>query len=180
MIEHLVRRARAGEADAFESLVDLTGDRCFAIAIRILREQAAAEDAVQQAYLQAWSKLPQLKDVDRFEAWLFRALVNVCYLELRRRRTRPTLSLIGDALAGPDSLGRVEDRELLERAFARLSPEHRAAFVLHHYAGLPMKMVADVVGVPTGTVKSRIHYAARQLREALDGPATHGVGDRSA
>ncbi|HEX6473705.1 MAG TPA: sigma-70 family RNA polymerase sigma factor [Candidatus Limnocylindria bacterium] len=178
-MEQFVRRARAGDGDAFANLVDLTGNRCFAIAFRILREQAAAEDAVQQAYLQAWSKLPQLKAADHFESWLYRTLVNVCYLELRRRRTRPTLALVGDSAAGPDVLSRIDDRDLLERAFARLSPEHRAAFVLHHYAGLPLKTIAEVAGIPAGTVKSRLHYAARQLREALDAPGTERRG-RSA
>jgi RNA polymerase sigma-70 factor (ECF subfamily) len=61
----------------------------------------------------------------------------------------------------------VDDRDALERAFRRLSPEHRAVFVLHHYAGMPLATVADVVGAPLGTVKSRLHHATKNVRSAL-------------
>jgi RNA polymerase sigma-70 factor (ECF subfamily) len=61
----------------------------------------------------------------------------------------------------------VDERDALERAFRRLSPEHRAVFVLHHYAGLPLATIAEVVGVPLGTVKSRLHHATRQVRSAV-------------
>jgi RNA polymerase sigma-70 factor (ECF subfamily) len=69
--------------------------------------------------------------------------------------------------AAPDPIVSVDDRDALERAFARLSPEHRAVFVMHHYAGLPLATIAEVVGVPVGTVKSRLHKSIQNLRAAL-------------
>lgn len=165
----LVQRARDGDEDAFRQLVDLDGDRCFAIAYRILRDFDRAKDAVQQTYLLAWRELPRLREPERFEVWLYRLLVNACYEEARRHRRWTTrvriLPLEGPA--APDLMASVDDRDALERAFQRLSPEHRAVFVMHHYAGLPLATIAQVVGVPLGTVKSRLHNSIRNLRTAL-------------
>jgi RNA polymerase sigma-70 factor (ECF subfamily) len=165
----LVQRARDGDEDAFTQLVDLDGDRCYAIAYRILRDVERAKDAVQQAYLLAWRELPRLRDPERFEVWLYRLLVNACYEEARRHRrwTTRVRVLPIDGPAAPDSTGSVDDRDALERAFGRLSPEHRAVFVMHHHAGLPLATIAEVVGVPLGTVKSRLHNSIRNLRAAL-------------
>ncbi|HKB28939.1 MAG TPA: sigma factor, partial [Candidatus Limnocylindrales bacterium] len=82
----LVERARDGDEVAFSELVDLDGDRCYAIAYRILRDVERAQDAVQQAFLLAWRELPKLRDPERFEVWLHRLLVNACYEEFRRYR----------------------------------------------------------------------------------------------
>lgn len=171
----LVERARDGDEDAFTQLVDLDGDRCYAIAYRILRDVDRAKDAVQQAYLLAWRELPRLRDVERFQVWLYRLLVNACYEEARRHRRWSTrvsaLPLEGPTAA--DSIASVVERDALERAFAQLSPEHRAVFVMHHYAGMPLATIAEVVGVPMGTVKSRLYNSTRNLRAALaiDGAA---------
>ena len=72
-----------------------------------------------------------------------------------------------DGPSGPDPMVSVDDRDTLDRAFARLTPEHRAVFVLHHHAGHPLAEIADIVGIPVGTVKSRLHYATKTLREAI-------------
>jgi len=95
--------------------------------------------------------------------------VNACYEELRRHRrwTTRIRSLPVDGPGGPDTTVLVDDRDTLDRAFLRLTPEHRSVFVLHHHAGLPLAEIADVVGVPVGTVKSRLHYATRTLRAAI-------------
>jgi RNA polymerase sigma-70 factor (ECF subfamily) len=165
----LVERARRGDDIAFAELVDADGDRCFAIAFRILRDYEAAQDAVQQAFLLAWRDLPKLRDVERYDVWLHRLLVNACYEESRRQRrwTSRIRVLPIDGPAGPDPTVSVDDRDLLERAFARLTPQHRAVFVLHHYAGLPLASIAEVVGAPVGTVKSRLHHATRTLRGSV-------------
>jgi RNA polymerase sigma-70 factor, ECF subfamily len=166
----LVELARGGDENAFTQLVDLDGNRCYAIAYRILRDVDRAKDAVQQAYLIAWRELPRLRDVERYEVWLYRLLVNACYEELRRHKRWTThvrvLPLEGPS--APDPMISVEDRDALEWAFRGLSPDHRAVFVMHHYAGLPLASIAEVVGVPVGTVKSRLHNAIRNLRAALD------------
>ena len=169
MRTRLVERARNGDDVAFSELIDLDGDRCYAIAYRILRDVERAQDAVQQALLLAWRELPRLRDPERFEVWLHRLLVNACYEEYRRyRRYSSHLRVIPvDPPGGPDTTATIDDRDALERAFRRLTPEHRAVFVLHHHVGMPLAVVADVVGVPVGTVKSRLHYATRSLRAAL-------------
>ena len=169
MRTRLVEQARDGDDVAFSALVDLVGDECYAIAYRILRDAERAQDAVQQAFLLAWRQLPQLRDPERFSAWLRRLLVNACYEEHRRHR-RWSSRIRALAIDGPlsaDPTISVDDRDALDRAFLRLTPRHRAVFVLHHYAGLPLTEIAEIVGVPVGTVKSRLHHAARSLRAAI-------------
>ena len=170
MRSSLVERAQRGEADAFDALVDLDIDRCTAIAYRITRDYGMAEDAVQQAYIVAWRELPRLRDRDRYEVWLQRLLVTACYQELRRaRRWRDRivpLTLDGAGPA-PDAVRAADDRDTLDRAFARLSPESRAMFVLHHHAGLPLAAIAEILGVPLGTVKSGLHYSVDILKAAI-------------
>lgn len=165
----LVERARNGDDSAFGELVDLEGDGCYAIAYRILRDAERAQDAVQQAFLLAWRELPQLRDPERFSAWLRRLLVNACYEEIRRhtRWSSHITRLSMDTPGGPDPMVSVDDRDALDRAFVRLTPEHRAVFALHHHAGLPLAEIADAVGAPVGTVKSRLHHATRLLRAAI-------------
>jgi RNA polymerase sigma-70 factor, ECF subfamily len=167
--DRLVERAREGDEVAFSELLDLDGDRCYAIAYRILRDVERAQDAVQQAFLLAWRELPRLRDPQRFEVWLHRLVVNACYEEFRRYRRWSTnvRALPADGPGGADSTVSIDDRDALERAFRRLTPEHRAVVVLHHHAGYPLASIAEVAGVPLGTVKSRLHYATRILREAL-------------
>ena len=170
----LVERARDGDDVAFTALVDLDGDQCYAIAYRILRDVERAQDAVQQAFLLAWRELPRLRDPERFSPWLHRLLVNACYEEHRRHRRWSSrirvLPVDGPASAdptSPDPTVSVDDRDTLDRAFLRLTPQHRAVFVLHHYAGFALTDIADIVGVPVGTVKSRLHHAIRSLRAAI-------------
>jgi RNA polymerase sigma-70 factor (ECF subfamily) len=167
--ERLVERAQRGDDVAFGELVDLEGDRCYAIAYRILRDVERAQDAVQQAFLLAWRDLPRLRDPERFEVWLHRLLVNPCYEEARRYRrwSLRVRTLPVDGPGGPDTTVSVEERDALERAFRRLTPEHRTVFVLHHYAGYPLARIAEIVGVPVGTVKSRLHHATRNVRLAI-------------
>lgn len=169
MRSSLVERARSGEHAAFDALVDLDGDRCLAIAFRITRDHALAQDAVQQTLITAWRELPRLREVERYEMWLQRLLVNACYQELRklRRWNDRVAPLPPDGPAAADPYRSTEDRDALDRAFERLAPDRRAIFVLHHHAGLPLATVAHIVGLPVGTVKSRLHYATDILRAAL-------------
>ena len=169
MRNRLVERARDGDEVAFSELVDLDADRCYAIAYRILRDVERAQDAVQQAFLLAWRELPRLRDPERYEVWLHRLLVNACYEEFRRYRrwSANVRTLPVEGPAGPDETVSIDDRDALERAFRTLSPEHRAVVVLHHHAGMPLASIAEVAGVPVGTIKSRLHYATRILRDAL-------------
>jgi RNA polymerase sigma-70 factor (ECF subfamily) len=169
----LVTRAQDGDEEAFVSLVMAVGDRLHAVAHRILRDTDLAEDATQQALLSIWRDLPTLRDPARFEAWSYRLLVRACYAEARRSRTwAPNLRLLpADEPMEADALHTIIDRDQLERGFRRLSIDHRAVVVLHHYLALPLSEVAEALGVPEGTVRSRLHYAMRGLRAALDADA---------
>ena len=170
MLVTLVERARAGDNAAFRELVELEADRCFAIAYRITRDPERAHDAVQRSLLSAWRDLPQLRDPNRFVPWLYRLLVRECWTEQRRVRAwvQRVEPIDADRADAADFTVLVSQRDALERAFARLSTEQRTVAVLHHYAGLPLAAVADVVGVPVGTVKSRLHHALHALRAALE------------
>jgi RNA polymerase sigma-70 factor (ECF subfamily) len=173
MDTELVVRAQRGDEGAFTSLAVAVGDRLHAVAHRILRDTDLAEDATQQALLNVWRDLPQLRDPARFDAWSYRLLVRACYAEGRRaRRWAPNLRLLpADGPMGADGLSAVVDRDQLERAFRRLSIEHRAVVVLHHYLDMPLDQLAETLGVPAGTVRSRLHYAMQGLRAALDADA---------
>jgi RNA polymerase sigma-70 factor (ECF subfamily) len=170
----LVELARGGDEEAFASLIRMAGDRLMAIAFRILRDVDRAEDAVQQAIVTAWRELPTLRDPDRFGGWLYRVLVNACYVEARKtRRWDAKVRVLDPDMSGGSSadLLSIEDRDELERAFRRLPPEQRAAFVLHHYTGLPLAEIGEILGIPVGTVKSRLHYATAGLRAAIEADA---------
>jgi RNA polymerase sigma-70 factor (ECF subfamily) len=154
------------------------GDRLHAIAHRVLRDIHLAEDATQQALLAIWRDLPQLRDPARFEAWAYRLLIRECYAESRRaRRWAPNLYVLPTAPdTGTAPLDDVVLRDQLERGFRRLSIDHRVVVVLHHYRNLSIAEVAIVLGVPEGTVRSRLLFAMRGLRAALDADGRSGIG----
>jgi RNA polymerase sigma-70 factor (ECF subfamily) len=165
----LIERARNGDRDAFGRLAASEVARLLVIARLILRDSSLAEDAVQEALVRCWRQLPSLRDVDRFDGWLYRILVNAVADESRRRRRfAATLQLARVEPAVTDEVRVVAEREQLERAFRRLSVEHRAVVVLHHYLGLPLPEVATKLGIPAGTAKSRYHYAMASLRAAIE------------
>jgi RNA polymerase sigma-70 factor, ECF subfamily len=169
----LVIRAQDGDEQAFASLAVVIGGRLHAVAHRILRDIDLAEDATQQALLDIWRDLPDLRDPARFDAWSYRLLVRACYAEGRRnRQATPNLRLLPtDEPTVGEGLREVVDRDQLERGFRRLSIEHRAVVVLHHYLDWPLEQIAETLGVPPGTVRSRLHHAMRGLRAALDADA---------
>jgi RNA polymerase sigma-70 factor (ECF subfamily) len=168
----LVTRAQHGDRAAFGLLAAEIATRFLAVSRRILRDIDLAEDATQQALVAIWRDLPQLRDPARFDAWSYRLLVRACYAEGRRnRRWSPNLRLLPLDMPATDRLDLVVDRDQLERGFRRLSIDHRAVVVLHHYLDLSLEEVAETLGVPPGTVRSRLHHAMRGLRAALDADA---------
>ncbi len=169
----LVERASRGDQESFARLASANVDRCYALAYRILRDHQRAEDAVQQALIGAWRDLPTLRDRDRFEAWLHRLVVHACYAEARqnRRWTIHVRLTSRNREFDPDAAISVALRDELERAFRRLSPEQRAVVAMHHYLGYPLTEIAATLGIPVGTVRSRLHYATRQLRAAIEADA---------
>lgn len=180
MDTELVVRAQHGDESAFAVIAQSAADRLHAVAHRILRDLELADDATQQALLTIWRTLPQLRDPARFDAWSYRLLVRACFAESRRARGRVQSRglLPTDLPVQADSASLVADRDQLERGFRRLSIDHRAVIVLHHYLGMPFEQVADALGVPPGTVRSRHHHALRGLRAALEAdsrPPARGV-----
>jgi RNA polymerase sigma-70 factor, ECF subfamily len=165
----LVERAQRGDRDAFDTLASDAYDRLSAIAARILRDRYSAEDAVQDALIRAWRDVRSLREPARFDAWLHRLLVRACHDQARRTRRRAVevRSLDVDRPAIGDDYAQVAHRDELERAFLRLSVEQRAVLVLTHYVGLPATEVATILGIPAGTVYSRLHYGVRTMRAAL-------------
>ena len=169
MHAELVDQAKRGDREAFDALCRMTGDRCMAIAFRILRDFDLADDAVQSALFTAWRDIRALRDSQLFEPWLHRILTNACYAEAKRRRRASDLRLLPvEPVHGPDEYLNVEHRDQLERAFRQLTVEQRAVLVFHHYLGLSLPEVAVRLGIPVGTVKSRMHHAKRALRASLD------------
>jgi len=170
----LVERAQAGDREAFSELGRLWVDRLYAIAQLILRDPERAADATQEALVACWRDLRGLRDPDQFESWLRRILVRACYREARRERAHHRIvqrvGMLDQPATDPGPMS-VVDRDELERGFVGLSAEQRALLVMHFYLGLPVAETAAVLGVPVGTVKSRLHRATAALRATLDAQA---------
>jgi RNA polymerase sigma-70 factor, ECF subfamily len=180
----LVDLAQHGDREAFAVLARTSADRLFAIAQRILRDVGRAEDAVQQTLVIAWRQLPRLRDPDRFDAWLYRLLVHACYAEARNARQWSTSLRIlpFDAMTTSDETLSIADRDELDRGFRRLPPDQRSILVLRHYLGLSPAQIAETLGIPEGTARSRLHYAHRAMRAALEAAErpTHLAGEQSS
>jgi RNA polymerase sigma-70 factor (ECF subfamily) len=170
MDPELVMLARGGDHDAFARLVAGSIGRLNAIARLILRDYALAEDAVQDAFVDAWRSLPGLREPERFQAWLTRLLIRSCQ-DTRRRARRHTLEMPLLPSDGPD----VADHQAtfaaidqIERGLQGLTVDQRTVLVLIYYLDLPIAEGASVLGIPTGTMKSRLHRALLALRAAVD------------
>ena len=165
----LVERAGRGDHDAFAQLVRERIARLDAAARLILHDPELARDAVQEALVGAWRDLPGLRDPDRFDAWIHRITVRSCLSILRRRRRRVVeveLSPMADVPVG-DTDSFIVDRDEVERALRRLAPDQRAVVVVHFFLGLPLPETAEVLGIPLGTAKSRLHRSLAAMRADL-------------
>ena len=183
MERELLAAAQRGDEVAFVDLIRPRSNRLFATAHRILRDIDRAEDALQDALVIAWRDLRGLRDPDRFDAWLTRLVVHVCISQAtrERRRTANLRLLPVDGPAAPDELLSVADRDLLDRGFRRLPPEQRAILAMHHYLGYAPSEIAETLGIPAGTARSRLHHAHRAMRAALEADARAVTkGGRSA
>jgi len=155
----------------FAQLVDRDLDRAYRLAGIILGNGADSEDATHDAVVQAWRTFAGLRDPSRFEAWFQRILVNVCRDRLRKRRRTPVTELTLAASASvAGEFTKVDDRLALDRAFAGLSPDQAITVVLRFHADLTLDDIAARLGVPVGTVKSRLHAALAAMQRALTGP----------
>jgi RNA polymerase sigma-70 factor (ECF subfamily) len=177
----LVRRARAGDGAAFGTLVDTRIDRCYRLAWSILSNDADAADATQDALLAAWRQLPRLRDAAAFDGWLNRIVANSA---LMARRHRVRLREVSVAPIHPDDMPQepepppdlrartvfddVVDNDAIGRGFDRLRPQDRMILVLHHVEERPVAEIARSLGIPVGTVKSRLHAARGALEKAME------------
>jgi RNA polymerase sigma-70 factor (ECF subfamily) len=160
---------RRQRMEAFALLDDARLLQSYRLATMILRDRDEAEDATQEAIVRAWSSWGTLRDWSRFDAWFDRILVNICRNRMRHTRTIHVVAL--DAvhdLQTADSHGATIARLVLEPAFARLSPDQRIVVVLRFWRDLPVAEIAERLGIPAGTAKSRLHYALKALREAVE------------
>ena len=173
----LVIRAQGGDREAFASLVLAVGGRLQGVATRVLRDADRAEDVTQQALLSIWRDLPSLRDADHFEAWTYRLVIRACYAEAKRSRRRPDIQFLAVDGSTGGGLGVVDDRDQLDRGFRQLPIDQRAVVVLYHYLDLPIEDIASALGIPAGTVRSRLHRAMRGLRAALDADARPTLGE---
>jgi RNA polymerase sigma-70 factor, ECF subfamily len=174
----LVLRAQRGEESAFASLLQRHGDRLHATAHHILRDSDLAADAVQLAMIEMWRKLPNLREPDAFKGWAYRIVVRAALAEAKGRSTwRIRVAPVDvEGQAGVDEGHRIEDRDELERGLARLTLEQRTVVVLKHYAGLSNDEISEVLGVPEGTIRSRLHYAMSSMRAAVEAGRRLAVG----
>jgi RNA polymerase sigma factor (sigma-70 family) len=170
MHHDLAGRARDGDHDAFCALVRETLAPLYTTARLILRDADRADDAVQDALIEAWRDIRGLRDLERVDAWLHRLLVRSCYRvaqrDRRRRVTEIPLMPFHDATA-PDGFPPFADRDEIERAFERLTQDQRTVLTLVYFADLSLADAAAALGIPVGTTKSRLHNALAALRAAL-------------
>jgi RNA polymerase sigma-70 factor, ECF subfamily len=169
----LIDLARDGDAAAFESLVRSRMDAMYRLGLAILGDEADAADAAQETFVAVWRRLPSLRDLDRFDAWLQRVAVNSCRMVLRargRRRIREIpmadIEPVDELALDVAAAGRL-DAEVLRAAIRHLSLDQRAILALHHLDGRPVGEVAEILGIPVGTAKSRLFKARTELEKAI-------------
>jgi len=194
--EALITAAQQGDTAAFNRLVLQYQDLAYSVAYRIMSDPDAAADATQEAFISAYRGLARFRG-GSFKAWLMRIVTNACYDELRRRKRHPQDSLealyvkdpmpaspLNPHLESPEEyVQRQELSHLLQAGIALLPDEQRTALVLSDVQGFSYAEIAEVMGVPRGTVKSRLHRARARLRDYLLDreellPAQYRLGDR--
>jgi len=178
----IIKSAQNGDLDAFNQLVLKYQDMMYRIALRILNDEPAADDATQNAMIQAFRNVKSFRG-GSFRSWLARVTVNASYDELRRWRRQPSMSLeqvnndgeeieslpwMMDLSAGPEeSYDGVEMRDAIQRCVKALIPDYRLVVILVDVEGMSYEEAARVAQIPVGTVKSRLARARMQLRKAL-------------
>src|SRR5262245_32354953 len=158
----------SARAAAFARLADEHIDKAYHLARAILGDSTEAQDAAHDAFVQAWRKWETLRDPARFEQWFDRILVNACRDRLRARGRQATDISVEVSLATGDHAARTEDQAALDAAIATLSPDHQVVVVLRYFRDLTIEDIAGRLGIPSGTVLSRLHYALKRLHATLD------------
>lgn len=175
MDRELLDRARAGDREAFELIVVAKGEPLFRTALAILGNEADARDATQEAFISSWRSFAKMRDLERFDAWLGRILINECRMTLRRRR-RVREVAVDETADQSDHSGRSfapsaptdDSSSDFDDAFSRLTVDQRAMLVLHHLHGYGVREIGAWLGIPSGTVKWRLNRARNALRSELE------------
>jgi len=172
----LVERAQRGDREAFAVLAEASMARLYNLAQLMLGDADLAQDAAQEALIVSWRDLRALRDPDRFDAWLNRILVRCVYRAARKERRQSDRQYLVniDQASTPGAASNVENRDAIDRGFQRIKAEYRAVLVVHHYLGLSDDEAADALGIPAGTVKSRLHRASAALRAAIEADTRGG------
>ena len=194
----VVERARAGDHAAFQVLVERYQARAYRLALRVLRDEEQAKDAVQDAFLKVYGSLDRFEGRSGFYTWLYRIVMNQCLDRKRRDRSDREVEwndevasasvpevgappVAGSAGAAPDQAAeRSQLRELMRTAIESLPEDARRTIQLREIDGLSYKEIADALGIPKGTVMSRLHYARRRLQEALRAAGVDPLGSGGA
>lgn len=165
--QQLVEACVSGDRRAMQLIYEQCSNRVYALMIRMVGRQDA-EDLTQQVFLTMFRKLGQFNGQSKLETWLYRLATNEALQHLRRSKRRATMSLVSEpATCDPDEFGENEEAEILETAMSRLEPELRAILLLKEQEGLSYREIAESVGIPEGTVGSRLNRARKELREEL-------------
>ena len=189
-----VTRAAKGDHEAFRVLVERYQDRAYGLALRVMRDEEQARDVLQDAFLKAYRSLDRFEGRSSFYTWFYRVVMNLC-IDAKRRRPAGRMvewdeahaleTPIGTGLDAVDparhqsegpagDLERAELRETLQRAIEKLPDDARQTLVLREVDGLTYSEIAKLLGIPKGTVMSRLHHARRRLRALL---AEQGVDE---
>jgi RNA polymerase sigma-70 factor (ECF subfamily) len=182
----VIARARKGDHDAFRVLVERYQERAYGLALRVLRDEEWARDVVQEGFLKVYRSLDRFEGRSSFYTWLYRIVMNLCLDAKRSDRssrhvewdeTAPleadpasadAVSAVHQEFTGPaGSLERAELREFMARAIEQLPDDARQTLLLREVEGLSYAEIAECLGVPKGTVMSRLHHARRRVREIL-------------
>jgi RNA polymerase sigma-70 factor (ECF subfamily) len=177
-IDPLIKRAQRGEPQALRELFERYRADVTRVAFRVLGPSADLEDVVQEAFVQLFRSLRSYQGSAKFSTWLYRVVTNVARMHIRHERVRPRFDLAAAAAieqqvspeARPDA--QAERNERLSALYAhleRLSERKRTVLVLHDFEGLPASEIAEIVGAPVLTVRTRLFYARKELYAALAG-----------
>ena len=172
---------QAATLDAFEALTDRCLDESYRLAAVVLRDQSEAQDVVHDAVLIGWRKFGSLRDPARFDAWFGRIVLNLCRDRLRARRrgqVREAALVAETEMGHRDDFGRVIDRDAIAAAFPKLDPDLQLVVALRFYKDLQLGAIAELLGIPLGTVKSRLHTGLKRLRAELDRAGWRGENER--
>jgi RNA polymerase sigma-70 factor (ECF subfamily) len=171
--EDLVRRYLSGDRGAFAALVERHERRVYNLALRMTGREEDARDATQDAFLTALRKLSSFRGEAAFTTWMHRVTVNACYDLLRKRQRQPLLDLGDDEHARPEPPPADDPADAtslsidVQRALLAVPEDFRVVMILHDVQDLPQEEVSAILGIPVGTVKSRLHRGRVALAKAL-------------